>query len=118
MLNQELKINRKIRKGDKVLVLLGKDRGKEGIIERISHKEGKIWIPATNTYKRHVKKNAQYNIEGGIIDVIKPLDLSDVAIICPNCKKQTRVGFEVTKNGKTRICRKCKKPIDTKEAKK
>jgi len=108
----------RVKKGDKVKVLLGKDRGKEGVIERVSHKKGKVWIPAINVYKRHIRKNTQYNIEGGVIDVIKPLDISDVALICPNCKKQTRVGFEVTKTGKIRICRKCKKPIDSKGDKK
>lgn len=101
----------KLRKGDKVKVLAGKDSGKEGAIEKVSSKEGKVWMAGINVYKRHVKKNEQYNIEGGIIDIIKPLNISDVALICPNCKKVTRIGFEVTKKGKVRICRKCKKEI-------
>ncbi len=104
----------KLKKGDKIKVLLGKDRGKEGKVERISLKEGRVWIPGVNVYKRHVKKNTQYNTEGGVIDVIKPVDISDVALICPSCKKITRIGFQVGKNGKVRICRKCKKEIDSK----
>lgn len=111
-MNEELRMKGKIRKGDKVKVLGGKDSGKEAVIEKISHKEGKVWMAGINVYKRHVKKNEQYNIEGGIIDIIKPLDASSVGLICPNCKKITRIGFAINKNGKIRICRKCKKAID------
>jgi len=103
-----------LKKGDKVKVMLGKDRGKEGTLEKVSRKDGKAFINGVNTYKRHVKSNAQYNFEGGIIDVVKPVDLSNVSLICPNCKKITRVGFEISKTGKVRICRKCHKGIDVK----
>lgn len=101
----------KLRKGDKVLVLLGKDRGKEGVIEKLDMKKGRVWLPGLNVFKRHVKKNAQYNIEGGIVDVSKPLKISNIELICPSCKKPTRVGFEIKKDGKVRVCRKCKKEI-------
>lgn len=106
----------KLKKGDRVKVMLGKDNTKEGNIERIDWKKGKVWIAGVNVYKRHVKKQA--NIEGGIIDIIKPLDISNVVLICPNCDRSTRVGFQIDKDGKkSRVCKKCKKVIDKKEAK-
>lgn len=104
-------MSKKIKKGDKVQVTLGKDRGKSGQIERVLGKEGQIFISGINLSKRHVK--GQQNVEGGIIDIPKPLNISNVALICPNCKKITRVGFKVGegKKGKVRICRKCQKEI-------
>lgn len=99
----------KIKKGDKVKVLLGKDHGKEGTVEYVLAKEKKVFVDGINLYKRHVKKTTQS--AGGIINIPKPLDLSNVALICPNCKKVTRVGFKVVGGSKMRICRKCKKEV-------
>lgn len=101
----------KIHKGDKVKVLLGKDRGKEGTVEYVLAKEGKVFVSGVNLYKRHIKK--QGNTQGGIIDIPKPLDISNVALICPHCNKVTKVGFKKMGNDKVRICRKCKKEIKT-----
>lgn len=98
----------KIKKGDKVQVLLGKDRGKVGDVERVLGKKGKVIVAGVNIYKRHVKKFQ--GVEGGIIDIVKPVDISNVALICPKCKKPTRVGFKEGE-GKIRICKKCKQEI-------
>lgn len=99
----------RIKKGDKVKVLLGKDRGKEGTVEFVLAKEGKVFVGGVNLYKRHVKKVK--DTKGAIIDIPKPIDVSNVALVCPNCKKITRVGFKVEKTGKVRICKKCGKEI-------
>ena len=99
----------KIKKGDKVKVLLGKDRGKEGTVEYVKAHEGKIFVGGANIYKRHVRKVR--DMEGGIINIPKPMDVSNVALICPNCKKVTRVGFKVVGDTKVRICRKCGKEL-------
>lgn len=106
----------RIKKGDKVKVLLGKDRGKEGTIEYLMAKKGKVFVGGANIYKRHVKKRE--GIEGGIIDIPKPIDISNVALICPNCKRITRVGFKLIGKEnrssllrKVRICKKCRKEI-------
>lgn len=99
----------KLKKGDKVKILLGKDRGKEGTIEYVVGKDDKVFVGGANLYKRHVKK--MQNIEGGIIDLPKPLDISNVGLVCPNCKKVTRVGYQNIKDNKIRICKKCKKEI-------
>jgi len=97
----------KIRKGDKVKIMVGKDKGKEGVIDRVYPKQEKILIQGMNLIKRHVKKNQEMP-QGGIIDVPKPIRVSSVMLICPKCGKNVRVGYKVDKNKIVRICRKCK----------
>ncbi len=99
----------KIKKGDKVQVMIGKDRGKTGNIERVLVTKLQVFISGVNMVKRHVKKQNQ--TEGGIIEIIKPVNISNVQLICPSCKKITRVGFKVEEKKKVRICLKCKKQI-------
>lgn len=101
----------KIKKGDKVKVLLGKDRGKEGIIEYVLAKEKKVFVGGANLYKRHVRKMG--NMEGGIINIPKPVYISNVGLICPNCKKIIKVGYKIVGKEKSRICKKCKKEINS-----
>ncbi|MBI2085802.1 50S ribosomal protein L24 [Candidatus Daviesbacteria bacterium] len=104
----------KIKKGDQVKVLLGKDRGKEGKVEYVKGKDGRVFVSGVNLYKRHVKKYK--DMQGGIVDIPKSLDASNVALICPNCKKVTRVGFKMIGNEKMRVCHKCKKEIENAKA--
>ena len=99
----------KIKKGDKVKILLGKDRGKEGKVVFVLGKEKRVFVEGANLYKRHVKK--QGSIEGGIINIPKSLDVSNVVLVCPNCNKPTRVGLKLEGNEKVRICKKCGKEI-------
>lgn len=103
----------KIKKGDTVKILLGKDRGKDGKVERILLKNGKVLVGGVNLVKRHIGKKVTGQ-EGTVLELPKPVDISNVALICPNCKKPTRVSFKITGNIKTRICKKCKKEIDVK----
>ncbi|HNQ31085.1 MAG TPA: 50S ribosomal protein L24 [Candidatus Woesebacteria bacterium] len=100
----------KIRKGDTVLVIAGKDVGKKGKVESVNDKNQTVRVPDVNMYKRHVRKSEQFP-QGGIIDIARALHVSKVALVCPVCGKQTRIGFEMTKDHKQRICRKCKKVI-------
>lgn len=99
----------KIKKGDKIKILLGKDRGKEGKVAFVLGKDKKVFVEGANLYKRHVRK--MQGIEGGIIDLPKPLDVSNVVLICSNCNKATRVGYKIIGDIKTRICKKCGKEI-------
>lgn len=99
----------KIKKGDKVKVLSGKDAGREGTVERMLIKTNKVVVGGINISKRSVKK--MNDMEGGIIDLVKPVNTSNVALVCPNCNKPTRVGFKVEKGEKVRICKKCNKEI-------
>ncbi len=104
----------KIIKGDNVKVLIGKDSGKTGVVEKVSIKDFKVFVGGVNMYKRHVK--SMQGIEGGIIDLPKPMNTSNVALVCPNCKKVTRVGFKIENDVKSRICRKCGKEIGGKKS--
>lgn len=99
----------KIKKGDTVKITAGKDNGKTGAVDKVYVKENKLMVAGVNLFKRHVKKS-EFS-EGGMIEIAKPVDASNVMLVCPNCKKPTRVGFEVTKTGKKRICKKCRKEI-------
>lgn len=104
----------KFKVGDTVKVTLGKDKGRQGKIERVFPKKSLILVPGINMYKKHVK-GAQGQ-KGGVYDIPRPLAFSKVALVCPKCKKTTRVGFRQAGNEKTRICRKCKKEIGSKKS--
>lgn len=100
----------KLRKGDKVRVMAGKDKGREGTIDRVYAKQEKVVLQGINMYKRHVKKSQEMP-QGGIIDIPRPIVVSNLMFICPKCKKPTRVGYKIEKNKKIRICKKCNKAL-------
>ncbi|OGK11858.1 50S ribosomal protein L24 [Candidatus Roizmanbacteria bacterium RIFCSPLOWO2_01_FULL_37_12] len=100
----------KIKKGDKVKITTGKDKGREGVVERVYQKSKKVLITGVNIYKKHIKKNEKMP-QGGTVEVPRPLDVAKVSLICPKCKKITRVGYEIIKNKKYRVCKKCKSKI-------
>jgi large subunit ribosomal protein L24 len=103
----------KIRKGDQVVVLSGKDRGKEGRVVRVWPVEGKVMIEGVNQVKRHEKLRAgsgRAGMEGGIITKELPIRASTVALVCntADCNGRARVGYAFDADGgKRRICRKC-----------
>ncbi|MBI4004774.1 50S ribosomal protein L24 [Candidatus Roizmanbacteria bacterium] len=101
----------KIRKGDKVKILAGKDKGKEGIVEKVYKKQNTALIPNVNIYKKHIKKNEKMP-QGGVVELPRALSLSKIAIICPKCGKITRIGYKEEKGKKVRFCKKCKKAIN------
>lgn len=101
----------KLRKGDKVKILIGKDKGKEGNIERIFPTDNRVLILGINEFKRHIKARVKGQ-KSEITTITKPLTASNVALVCPNCKKPTRVGFRIDKGKKVRVCRKCDKLIN------
>lgn len=100
----------KLRKGDQVTIVTGKDNGKKGTIEKVFSKEAKVLVEGVNQYKRHVKARMS-NEKSEIITITKPLPVANVQLICPKCKKVTRVGHKMLKDEKVRICRKCKAEI-------
>ena len=102
----------KLKAGDKIKVTVGKDKGREGKIEKIFPKKRTALIPEINIYKKHVKGASGQ--KGGIYEIPRPLVFSKIALVCPKCKKTTRVGFKMVDNQKVRVCRKCSKEIDTK----
>lgn len=105
----------KYKTGDQVKVTSGKDKGREGKIEKIFPKKLRVLIPGINLYKKHVK--GARGQKGGIYDVPRPLPFANVSIVCPKCKKQTRIGFRVLEKEKARVCKKCGREIDTKKRK-
>jgi len=100
----------KIKKGDTVVVTIGRDRGKKGKVEQVLPKEHAVLVAGVNMGKKHMKKRDEKN-PGGIIDIRKPIDVAKVSIVCPSCSQPTRVGYLVTKGEKIRICRKCGKKL-------
>jgi len=99
----------RIKKGDKVKILLGKDSGKTGTVERVFSKTGQVLITGLNIYKRHLKPKRQGDqSSGGIVDISRPINVSKIALICPKCDKQTRIGIQFNDKIKSRICCKCK----------
>ena len=100
----------KFLKGDEVKVTIGKDKGRTGKIERIMPVKNLVLIPGINIYKRHYKPR-KAGERGGIIDIVKPLSVGKIALICPKCKSPTRVGFKILEDRKVRICRKCQQKI-------
>lgn len=108
----------KIRKNDTVKVTRGKDKGKTGKVEKVFPKKNKVTVAGVNVYKKHLKPKGK-DKPGGIIDIIKPLAVANVVLVCPKCKKQTRVGYQFDKTSlpagrqtkKYRICKKCGQEI-------
>ena len=96
----------KLKKGDRVRVIAGKDLGKDGVIMRVIPDKNKVIVEGVNIAKKH-QRPTRATMQGGIIDKDMPLDASNVALICGSCGA-TRVGYRVDDAGKkVRVCRKC-----------
>jgi large subunit ribosomal protein L24 len=97
----------KIRKGDRVVVLTGKDRGKDGTVTFAFPAEGRVIVDGVNIAKKH-QKPTRSTQQGGIIDKEMPIPVANVAIVCGSCGRPTRVGHRFDPDGtKVRVCRKC-----------
>ncbi len=96
----------KIRKGDNVQVLSGNDKGKTGEVLEVIPKTQKIIVKGVNIRKKHVKPRKQGE-EGGIIPVECAIHASKVNVVCAKCGKATRIGYEIEKDEKVRVCKKC-----------
>jgi len=96
----------KIKKGDRVRVLAGKDKGKEGTVMRALPEKDKVIVEGVNLAKKH-QRPTRVTMQGGIIDKDMPIHVSNVALLCPK-DGPTRAGFKVDSDGtKVRVCRKC-----------
>lgn len=100
----------KFKVGDTVKITLGKDKGREGKIEKIIPKKRVALIPGVNIYKKHIK--GQQGQKGGIYEIPRPLSFSKFSLVCPKCKKLTRIGINMVDKEKRRVCKKCRKEID------
>ena len=102
--------NMKLKKGDNIKVVKGKDKGKTGKIDKVFPKLGKVLVGNVNLYKRHIKASSQ-NQPSEILTLTKPLPEENVILVCPKCHKETRIGYKIEKNKKVRICKKCEAEI-------
>jgi len=101
----------KLKIGDEVQILAGKDKGKKGKITKLLRNSNKIVVEKVNIITKHIKKTAQK--AGEIIKYEAPIDATNASIVCPKCKKTTRIGHKKLENGKKqRICKKCGESVD------
>jgi len=102
-----------IKKNDEVYILRGKDRGKTGRVLIVMPKDQKIVVEGIQMIKRHTRPNPQRNIKGGIVEKEAAIHISNVAIVCKNCKEHTRLANKVLTDGRrVRACRKCGSTIE------
>ncbi|MFA6136139.1 MAG: 50S ribosomal protein L24 [Candidatus Paceibacterota bacterium] len=100
----------KLRKGDTVKIISGKDKSKSGKILRVFSEKGSVLVEGINQYKKHAKPKKQGE-KGQVIIVPRPMNSSNVKIVCPSCGQASRVGYKVEEKNKTRYCKKCKATI-------
>ncbi len=101
-----------VRKGDRVKVIAGKDKGKEGEVIRALPSKGRVVVEHVNMIKKAMRPT-QANPSGGISTMEAPINASNVMLVCPSCKAATRVAHRIDDAGKKhRVCKKCSKDID------
>jgi large subunit ribosomal protein L24 len=100
----------KIRKGDNAIMLNGKDRGKSGRVILVIPEDDKVIVEGLNMIKRHTKPRQQGQ-SGQIISKERAVNSASVALVCKNCGKPTRIGYQITGKIKSRICKKCKTEV-------
>ena len=102
-----------IKKNDEVYILRGKDRGKSGRVLIVMPTSDRIVVEGVQMIKRHTRPNPQKNIKGGIVEKEAPIHISNVAIVCKNCKQHTRIANKVLADDRTvRACKKCGSTIE------
>lgn len=103
----------RIKKGDTVQVIGGVHRGEQGTVRTVLPQEGKVVVSGINIVKRHRRPTGQVRTQAGIIEFEAPVWLDKVMLLCPNCKKPSRIGFRTSEAGKkVRVCKKCGEDID------
>lgn len=100
----------KIKKGDQILIMAGKDRLRKGKVIKVFPKQGKLMVEGLNLVKRH-RRPRREGEKGQIVEIPMPFDASNVKLVCPKCGKAVRVGYKVSNRAKVRICKKCKAEV-------
>lgn len=106
-----MKNKMKIKKGDEVVVITGKDKMARGKVLTAMPKENRVVVEEVNKIIRHTKQSGPKQ-EGGRIEKVAPIDASNVMLYCKKCDKGVRVGYETKDNKKVRVCKKCKSVLD------
>ena len=105
----------KIRRNDNVLVLTGKDRGKQGVVRSVLTKKSRVIVDGVNMIKKHQRPTQQAGVAvaGGILTREGPIAVSNVMVVCKECNKATRTGVRIRQDGvKVRVCKRCGADID------
>ena len=105
----------KIKKGDTVEVIAGKDKGTRGEVLRVIPKKDRVVVERVNIVKKHQRpvQAGRQQVQPGIIEFEAPINLSNVMLVCPKCEARTRVGYRINENNrKVRVCRKCGQDIE------
>ena len=89
-----------------MIVISGKDAGKESRISRVYPKKDQVIVEGVNTSKKHQRPRGQ-TMQGGVIDKDMPIHVSNVMIVCDDCGRPARIGYRIDENGKHRVCRRC-----------
>ena len=100
----------KIKKGDEVKIISGKDRGKSGKVSKVYPSINSVLIEGLNLFKKHMRKK-QADKKGEIVLVPRPVKISAIRFICKHCGKITRIGYDISGENKIRICKKCRQAI-------
>lgn len=100
-----------VKKGDKVEVIAGKDKKKQGKVIVSFPKDNKVLVEGVNTVKKHTK-GTQKNPQGGIIEKEAPIQVSNVLLFCSKCGKGVRHGYKIDGDNKVRVCKKCGKVLN------
>lgn len=100
----------KFKKGDEIKIISGKDSGKTGKISKVYPKLDSVLVDGLNMFKKHMRKR-QADKKGEIVLVPRPLKVSVIRMLCKNCGKVTRIGYDLNGEEKVRICKKCKQSI-------
>ncbi len=101
----------KIKSNDKVKIIKGKDRNKEGKVIQVFPIAGKVVVEGLNLMKKHLRTR-KAGEKGQVIELSAPVRVENVSLVCPKCNHTTRVGFKLDGKDKKRVCRKCKEFID------
>jgi large subunit ribosomal protein L24 len=97
----------RIRSGDTVKVIAGKDKGKIGKVKKVYPEKQRVLVEEVNVVKRHLRPRGP-NQPSGIVEMAAPIHISNVMLVCPNCGEPTRVGYKFLEDGtKARFCKKC-----------
>ncbi len=101
-------VHYRIKRGDTVEVLAGKDRGKRSRVRQVLPKEGRAIVENVNVAKRHLKVGVRGARQAGIVEVEMPIHISNLALVCPRCNKAVRTGYRFLEDGtKVRYCKSC-----------
>ena len=100
----------KIKKGDTVLIISGKDRGKKAKVLEALPRQNRVSVEGVNIIKKHRRAKSEGE-KGQIVEIPKPINVSNVKLVCPKCSQPTRIGYRITEKKKYRICKKCNQEI-------